>query len=494
MKHTNVKLDPTCIPTDMVDCMSNHDPASSPFPPDIDDYIDDQNAAPALAWVQKIPEASSRHSPFTNIPLEILDRVMEFVDSGKSLKAISLTCRDFLQPSQRMLFSRIKFAHKRNVAKRIHGLQNILASSPYISHYIRELRLVDRSKRPQIFSDYKIIEMLHRMLNFELNNVRKLEFKFSSNSNHSPRVKWENLTPEVQTTLHKMLLSPSIIDLSLHRIQGIPKTFFSCIQRIPVVKLDCVSFDFSDDISKDLTIQSSVVDECTLNPSHGLKSLAVVRLWKQERYLDTMLAQLEDCKIDTLILSERTYFNTSDDIVTINALIKHCKYVTTFDCRANKIYHGMNVSTLRIRLLLIFILEGNLADLDISPLQNLHTFKLIISCSYGYKCPYPLHDAENILARATNGTGIKEIIIEIRIYCLSDLKGFPMDEWESFDSLLSGLKFAQLQGVCFVLNNTSPDHTKRCAICFESEKEIISGLFPNMNRKGLIRVTHNKWY
>ncbi|TFK65113.1 hypothetical protein BDN72DRAFT_881148 [Pluteus cervinus] len=179
----------------------------------------------------------------SNLPEDILHGVTSVLkDDIPSLRAFSLTSRNFTPAAQRHLFHHISLpgklnpsSHNRSIPPKIvTNLHSILTKNPSLLRYIHDIHIIQISHSPpdQPMMSYSILWILqHPNILVELFNLLESSpiESFTLLFHEPANLKWSNLNPSLCTALQNLFRKPTLRELRLEGFSVPPQLFFHCV-------------------------------------------------------------------------------------------------------------------------------------------------------------------------------------------------------------------------------------------------------------------------
>ncbi|KAF8980971.1 hypothetical protein BDQ17DRAFT_901822 [Cyathus striatus] len=265
----------------------------------------EQNQAPTAG--SNLDQAQTKNS-LNNIAEIIIDEV-SFSDSQhfRDLKSCALTCRNFLNASQRYIFRSITWStfgiFGPNQLDKFLRLQNILSTSPYIASYVHAINLFHRG----VGSAFVHQPSLPNILSM-LKNVTAFRFELF------PRYDWNKMTSQFQQILATVLSSSTLETLHLSGISNLPLVSVRWMKCITDVSLSSITFG-----------QSTGEDAHRLEQFTGLS---------QGRYLKRLSLESDICYPNDGILRPHIFQPLIDCISPPHCMLEMFTVDSTFDLPA----------------------------------------------------------------------------------------------------------------------------------------------------------------
>ncbi|KAF8986523.1 hypothetical protein BDQ17DRAFT_1436240 [Cyathus striatus] len=405
------------------------------------------------------------------IPFDIVEAIIEEVsfDTGQNLcnlKSCALTCRNFLNPSQRRIFdsitvSTLGFSGQDQVGKLLR-LQNILSTSPHIARYVHTIDIYHRGVDPA-FIDHPCLPNVFSMLK----NVTTFRFKLF------PRHDWSIMTPQLQQILITMLSSSTLETLSLSGISHLPLISIKWIRCITDVSLSTLTFEpsmgkdthISDPLTrisqgqrrymKRLSLQSYII-----HPNDG-----VLRPHTFQPLIDCISPPY--CTLETLTVDFAYDFPVVTEI-----LKKHASSLTTLNLPINYISEGHHIS------------EEHIPMLNIGTLPCLRTIRL--HAPFVYLDTFDHHHFRQIISKVRQRNNLQNMTILLHYLRVDQLGESARSSWNQLDTLLSEPQFEQLKEVYFTIYL----HFEPSRNTLNSPKIPLWSYLPRLHKRGLLKV-HN---
>ncbi|KAF8988412.1 hypothetical protein BDQ17DRAFT_1374115 [Cyathus striatus] len=347
-----------------------------------------------------------------HVPPEVIEKIIENV-SFRDLRACALTCKDFLIPSQRLIFRKVglrSVAHRGNINfSKYSSFQNAVASTPELALYVREFTLKDDGGERNLIEQPTLPSML--ML---LSNLAK--FKLSSRYDYD----YKTFSPALKKALATLLLSPSIMKVTFKGIINLTTEILEWTKFIPTVELSYLAF-----------------------------------VEKQHQFN----ADAECSSTKTLILGSQVFEESgplldcmSSSRMTLEKLVVKGTSYTLCDTKvAREIIKKQSNSLTALQINMSCFSEGFAVDfelLDFGDIPLMRTVKVI--ADFTIQEPSALNDAIQILSQTHKENRIQQIIIEVMFASLEEVtKDCLESDWKTLDALLSGSSFSGLQKVDF---------------------------------------------
>ncbi|KAF8992174.1 hypothetical protein BDQ17DRAFT_1369901 [Cyathus striatus] len=175
------------------------------------------------------------------IPFDIVELIIDEISSTSSnapqdLKSCALTTKSFLEPAQRRLFRSVSICEHGRSGKYRH-FKSALESSPALALHVRKFHFRDISMG-DIGMDIVNQPSLPRVLGMFKNLVAfNMEISFFG------YCIWKDFSPDFKQAFVNICLSPSLVDLSLAGIRGLPPVFMEWFTCIPTLSLSYVEFN-----------------------------------------------------------------------------------------------------------------------------------------------------------------------------------------------------------------------------------------------------------
>ncbi|KAF8990576.1 hypothetical protein BDQ17DRAFT_1371744 [Cyathus striatus] len=401
-------------------------------------------------------------SPFV-FPLEIFDHIIDEVASDtennlasdfQDLRACALTCKDFLQPSRQYLFRKVNLSKDTQCS----SFHDALTSCPDIAHYVHVLYLNNISENTRVQSILHNPALPSILASFE--NVEALLITWRGD------LIWRDVSREVEEKIATLILSPTLMELSLDHVVGIPSTYLKWIAHIPTVRFSWVHFSGLRE-AEPLVLKDPVArpHDCYL------RTLNLGLAYESDRYLSQLVADglsPPTCKLETLTIQ-----NDSDFGAGIRVINKHRNTLTTivfYDSLPEEDFHER--------------------QFDLLP----HLRKIRFEADFCFTDDDPFNKIKQFLASSiTTRNSLEEITISVDCHYRYSPNWAKMADWDALDIFLSGRQFKNLRKLQLTglpvphLKSNTPSENKHQ---YEIVKKQVCDLLGRIHERGLLEFKY----
>lgn len=175
------------------------------------------------------------------IPQEIIDNIVRQLQGDEeSLRSCAVVSRSFWLPSRRTLFAAIEL----DSFEKAERLDELFKSNPHISLYVLKLVIAfgldhdemagesESSHASLWFQTYQVLPDLFR----NLPRLQSFSWIVGRGGCMEPLL-WERLSPNLRSAFMDLLRSPTLVNITIHKIFGLPTSVFSSFTQVKQLSL-----------------------------------------------------------------------------------------------------------------------------------------------------------------------------------------------------------------------------------------------------------------
>ncbi|KAJ7265951.1 hypothetical protein B0H12DRAFT_1100275 [Mycena haematopus] len=195
------------------------------------------------------------------LPQELFDYIIDqLFDDLKTLRSCALVSTNFHLSSRPHILSHLRVGPL-DPEHSIDELNQILASSPYLTNRVHSLHLWDNIMRRHSWLEEWTASLAPGVAEFSrtLGSLKRFVITIESGFVH-----WANVSHALRTSVHLVLSMPTLTCLELTGLYGLPFTLFANCPALKSVALKWVTFDERDNLDFATTLAACAGSPTTL--------------------------------------------------------------------------------------------------------------------------------------------------------------------------------------------------------------------------------------